>query len=393
MCYVCCKELKGWCKSFTRTEGLLTILEAVLLIVFIGFFVFLVLHFVACQIHFEVLNTEFGDVTVPTVTTTASPIVTSPIVTSTLSPDVECTWEPSQKTTAHTRHYVTDSYTADVGHYTRRISTTPFDETLKPLHYYDDDEFLENSNGESASDIYKNQVVALVKFKPPGDVTFGCILTKITQFWTLTAASCIASIEEVDSLDSFIMIEQFGEAEQSRPRGVAAVRLHPRYQGHSRAHDLAALRSARALRARAPLLSLPRMIDYFLVALGERLLILGYGGYRTVDKTEVRRLRQVSVFVTATAACGGECAAGWAQRHLTRGAAVAERAASNAAPLCAGARWARGAACNYCAGAPLVRGGALLGIMSDNSDCGVTCEPQLYVNLAALRDWIDNFVD
>lgn len=112
-----------------------------------------------------------------------------------------------------------------------------------------------------------------------------------------------------------------------------------------------------------------------------------------MDKTEVRRLRQVSVFVTATAACGGEGAAGWAQRHLTRGAAVAERAASNAAPLCAGALWARGAACNYCAGAPLVRGGALLGIMSDNSDCGVTCEPQLYVNLAALRDWIDNFVD
>ncbi|KAF9795567.1 hypothetical protein SFRURICE_004939 [Spodoptera frugiperda] len=359
------KEVKGWCKSFTRTEGLLTILEAVLLIVFIGFFVFLVLHFVACQIHFEVLNTEFGDVTVPTVTTTASPIVTSPIVTSTLSPDVECTWEPSQKTTAHTRHYVTDSYTADVGHYTRRISTTPFDETLKPLHYYDDDEFLENSNGESASDIYKNQVVALVKFKPPGDL------------YRFHRGSGLAGLVYYDRT-----VRRGGAVAAAQRGGRAPAPALP-----------GTLRSARALRARAPLLSLPRMIDYFLVALGERLLILGYGGYRTVDKTEVRRLRQVSVFVTATAACGGEGAAGWAQRHLTRGAAVAERAASNAAPLCAGARWARGAACNYCAGAPLVRGGALLGIMSDNSDCGVTCEPQLYVNLAALRDWIDNFVD
>ncbi|CAH1643796.1 unnamed protein product [Spodoptera littoralis] len=392
MCYVCCKELKGWCKSFTRTEGLLTILEAVLLIIFIGFFVFLVLHFVACQIHLGDKNV-IENSTVPTVTTTVSPSVTS-----TLSPDVECTWEPSQKTTAHTRYYVSDSYTADVGHHTPGRSTTTkylgiFDEALRPSHYYDEDEFLENSNGEPAGDIYKNQVVALVKFKPPRDVTFGCILTKITQFWTLTAASCIASIEEVDSLDSFVMIEQFGEADQSPPRHVAAVRLHPRYQGHSRAHDLAALRSARALRARAPLLHLPHMLDYFLMALGERLLILGYGGYRTVDKAEGRRLRQVSVFVTAAAACGGTGPPGWARRHLARGAAVADSAASGAAPLCAGARWARGAACNYCAGAPLVRGGALLGIMSDNSECGVTCEPQIFVNLAALRDWIDNFTD
>ncbi|CAH0699416.1 unnamed protein product [Spodoptera exigua] len=370
MCYECCKELKGWCKSFTRTEGLLTILEAVLLIVFIGFFVFLVLHFVACRIHSEDATyfdkNETDSSTAPVVTTTSSSNASS-----ILPPDVECTWKPSQRTTARTRYYVTSSNTTQTSSSTTNLGI--FGEASELSHFYDEYGFLENSNGEPAEDIYRNQVVALVKFKPNGEVTFGCILTKITQFWTLTAASCITSVKEVDSLDSFVMIEQFGEADQSQARSVAGVHLHPRHQ--SRRHDLAALRSARALRSRAPLLRLPHMLDYFLIALGERLFILGYGGYRTVNDAAVRRLRQVSVFVTAAVACGGE------------------GAAYGVAHTCAGARWARGAACNYCAGAPLVREGALLGIMSDNRECGVTCEPQLYVYLGTLRDWIDKVVD
>ena len=301
MCYVCCKELKGWCKSFTRIEGLLAIIEAILLVVLISFLVFLILHFVACRpVSEEGVPTpapengaaaENYSYTKPD----DSRVPITPYKTtehSTLPADVECTWEPSRPTTAKSRYFLTDklgspgstgSTTTTTAASTSPPTTTESlqtDETLEPSHEYDDVEFLEQSDGELAEDKYKSQVVALVKLKPPADVTFGCILTKITKFWTLTAASCIASIEEVDSLDSFVMMEEFGEPRASRPRTVVDVRLHPLYQGSARAHDLAALRADRALRTRTPPLRLPRLLDYFLVALGERFHILGYGGYR-----------------------------------------------------------------------------------------------------------------
>uniref|UniRef100_A0A2A4JVI4 Peptidase S1 domain-containing protein n=1 Tax=Heliothis virescens TaxID=7102 RepID=A0A2A4JVI4_HELVI len=317
MCYVCCKELKGWCKSFTRTEGLLSILEAILLVVFFSFFIFLILHFVACPTYPEVITEEPPEIipeattsTVVVVTIASRPVTAAsrPVTvvvstttelssssgsTSTLPPDVECTWEPSRQTSAATHYYL------EIETRSSRRTETPssrstedevlteetleiFNSTLEPPHDFDDDEFVEPADGEPADDTYKSQIVALVKLKPLGDVTFGCILTKITKFWTLTAASCLESIEEVDSLDSFVMIEQFGEAAASRPRGVADVRVHPQFRGaggRSRAHDLAALRAHRALRPAAPP-RLPALLDYFLVAIGERFHILGYGGFR-----------------------------------------------------------------------------------------------------------------
>lgn len=312
MCYVYCKELKGWCKSFTRTEGLLCILEAVLLVVLISFFVFLILHFLACRVYTEPTPEE----DIEKKTTLSTSPVTRP---STLSPDVECTWEPSQATTASTRYYLSDRRSPPVPNVstTTRYSKGPFTdgslyENDEPLEEYEDIELFEPSDGEAAEDSYKNQVVALVKLKPPEDVTFGCILTKITKLWTLTAASCIESIEDVDSLDSFVIMEGFGSETASRPRVVADVRVHPRYTGAARSHDLAALEADRELPASAhnlaalqadrelpasaydlaalradgelpalaPPLRLPRLLDYFLVALGERFHILGYGGYR-----------------------------------------------------------------------------------------------------------------
>lgn len=295
MCYVCCKELKGWCKSFTRTEVFLSILEAILLVVFISFFVFLILHFVACRKHQETANKALDytntSSTTPTTTVIYPPLTITDISKSTLPLDVECTWEPSKQTPAATHYYLpgihkTQDGSSSTPFRSTKINVTTdslevFGETLEPSHEYDDIEFLEHSDGEFAEDNYKSQVVALVKLKPPGDdVSFGCILTKITKFWTLTAASCIESIEEVDSLDSFIIMEEFGEARQSRPRTVSDVQLHPQYGGRNRSYDLAALRSDRALRSRTELLRLPGILDYFLVAIGERFHILGYGGYR-----------------------------------------------------------------------------------------------------------------
>lgn len=106
-----------------------------------------------------------------------------------------------------------------------------------------------------------------------------------------------------------------------------------------------------------------------------------------------RRLRQVAVHVAGGAACAApERGPLWAPRHLSRGAA-AQHGACGAAPLCAGARYSRGSPCNYCAGAPLLRAHTLYGIMSDNDACGVSCEPQLYVNIATLRGWIDSVIE
>ncbi|XP_026727997.1 phenoloxidase-activating factor 1-like [Trichoplusia ni] len=377
MCYVCCKELKGWCKSFTRIEGFLSVLQAILLVVFIFFLVFLILHFVGCL----KIPEEKKETTTDIKLNTSDDEVYEILATTTLSPDVECTWDPSKPTTVRVRYYLNDINTTE-RHDSDELKVTKSQaldtELVESFLEYDDFEFSEHSDGDFADETFTNQVVALVKLKPPADVTFGCILTKVTKFWTLTAASCIESIEEVDSLDSFVMIEQYGSARQSRARGVADVRLHPQAAGAARSHDLAALRADRALRAPAPLPALPSPLDYFSVAVGERFVLLGYGGYRTVDKGPAgRRLRQVSVFAVSAAQC-----AGWAPRHLAGGARVA-------GALCAGARRARSEPCNYCAGAPLLRGGTLYGVMSDNAACAVACEPQLYVNLAMLRDWID----
>lgn len=99
-----------------------------------------------------------------------------------------------------------------------------------------------------------------------------------------------------------------------------------------------------------------------------------------------RRLRSVAVYSVPRRQCaaarGGEGTL-WSPRHLERGAAS----------LCAGALYARGAACNYCAGAPLLRGALLLGVMSDNAQCALSCEPTLYLNIAVVRDWLATVVD
>lgn len=82
----------------------------------------------------------------------------------------------------------------------------------------------------------------------------------------------------------------------------------------------------------------------------------------------------------------------WALRHLRRGPSAAAAAAA-AGPLCAGVLYARGAPCAHCAGTPLLRGATLLGVMSAGPPCAVACEPALYVNVAAVRDWLRALLD
>lgn len=270
MCNVCCQEFSGWCKAFTRTERLLTILEVILLVVFIGFLTFFILHFIVCT---EQKPTYKYEVAGSVIQESEDVLSTTP--RQTLGPDVQCTWKPSQKTKATTHYYEYDK---------TLIPTTTLETPVQPMENVDFDsgiaikdkyfmEGVEESDGEEPEEGFDKFVIALVKIKPLHDITFGCILTIVSEYWTLTAASCIEAIEEVESLDAFVMLERHGAA-----HGVAEVRLQPRFAAERR-HDLAALRSAHALPP-APRPRLPALLDYLLLTVGERLTILGYGRFR-----------------------------------------------------------------------------------------------------------------
>ncbi|CAB3259361.1 unnamed protein product [Arctia plantaginis] len=404
MCDVYCKEVKGWCKSFTRIESLLTALEVLLLFVLIGLVTFLILHLIACSSELENLNQETLETGIQASSSSETPDTKSSYVsdadvtayssvsTATLSPDIECTWTPSVKTEALTHYYWTpgQKYASDqkIAIESPKFSNVPVDDEIKHNR---------NSNGHHASQTYKNYVAALIKLKPPEDVTFGCILTKVTQYWTLTAASCIESIEEVESLDSFFITDSYGTTKEGNSHAVVEVRIHPLYQGVNRSYDLAALRSETVLiPSKQLVLRVPTLLEYFVVAVGERFTILGYGGYRSLDRSSTgRRLREVSTYTVSLTQCADEGKDVWSLRHLLRGGELMAgscgangEGACGAFSLCAGSMHSRAAPCSYCGGTPLLRDGKLFGIMAKNRHCGVACEPTLYVNVAALKDWL-----
>lgn len=280
MCDVCCRECGRWCKSFTKTERLLTLLEAILLVVFIGFLIFLVLHFLACGTGYEPIYEEYPGIEIITKEPSKITEVTYK-PTSTLSPDVKCTWKPSQKTKATTHYY---DYVTQVPISTPEMQKSDSHSTeMSDLEEKVDEqtkisEGVEETDGEEPEEGYEKFVMALVKINPMREVTFGCILTVVSEYWTLTAASCIDAIEEMDSLDSFVMMEGYGRAAGGAARAVADVLVHPQYAGANRSYDVAALRSAARLPRPPP--SRAAALDLLLLTVGERLTILGYGKFR-----------------------------------------------------------------------------------------------------------------
>lgn len=277
MCNVCCKEFRGWCRSFTRTEALLSFLEAFLLLVFIGFLIFLILHLIVCY------KPDNSDGIIPVTQTVTTPYFESENRKQTLSPDVQCTWEPSQKTEATTHYYEN----APPGRSTAKMrpNQTASKNKIYAPEIVKHDEItvpvgMEDSDGEEVEQGVDNFLLALVKMHPMRESTFGCVLTAVSQHWALTAASCIEAVEEVDSLDAFVMLEGYS-TDAGVKHAVADVRVHPEYvrAGHSR--DLAALRSEDALAA-GPLgmLRLPTALDHLFITIGERLTVIGYGKFR-----------------------------------------------------------------------------------------------------------------
>ncbi|XP_045760529.1 brain-specific serine protease 4-like [Maniola jurtina] len=433
MCNDCCKEFTGWCKSFTKTEVFLCVLQAIFLVVFIAFLTFLILHLVVCSknkgpVETEpivntkidptedtntdenykesesstdsvttknVIHTENVTNQTETATLTEKSEVTVdtdiPTQASTLDKAVKCTWKPSEKTKAFTHYYESDQSPMMTTKFDKSVVTKEIDEIAVENNMdskLDDNKLLEDStDGEEIHDSRKDFLVALVKIKPPQDVTFGCTLTVVSEYWTLTAASCIEAIEEVDSLDSFVMMRGFKEEKQNI-HPVADVMIHPQYEGVNLTYDLAALKSETSLLTnRSSVVTLPSMIDYFLITIGERLAILGYGRFRNIDKDPLTRsVREVSVHSMPLSVCP-TARATWSLRHLAGGAPVTH-GACGASPICAGVLRARTSPCNYCSGTPLLNQDVLLGIMSDNQHCGLSCEPALFVNLALVTDWL-----
>ncbi|XP_026324031.1 uncharacterized protein LOC113233208 [Hyposmocoma kahamanoa] len=463
MCNDWIKEFKGWCKSFTRTEILLAILEAILLIICIGFLIFLILHFLVCShkqhnvtstspyttitnkttitvddnytpdketqtqkfVYIHKGESYTGVVTIPHGTGTekiifinkgvpsevavvlpyyvtskngtaedgsrithkdhgkgttisagtlidevihkkiyinkevasgnATGIEMSPLdgvthkivvinkeitlqaedsknpqndnstddggpsqvsgesqyTTPTLTTsDLECSWHPSEKTVAPTHYYSKDRVSTSPYFIKRKkiseevIKTDGKDDTVVDYASMDTASDTPNENGlggfgkepeptgldalayddqsdgEESPALYKSFVLALVKVRPSREVQFGCTLTAVSARWTLTAASCVEAIEEVDSLDAFVMMEGYGEREPGRTYAVADARVHPLYQGANRSHDLAALRSERRLRRAGAGARLAGLVDYYALTAAERLAALGFGGFR-----------------------------------------------------------------------------------------------------------------
>ncbi|XP_049888021.1 uncharacterized protein LOC126382255 [Pectinophora gossypiella] len=432
------QEFKRWIKAFTRIEVLLAILEGILLVGCIAFLAFLIMHFIVCppkldkqssdtnQPGFEPWSNtteaeegaDANDTTAPLRPPTSSgavPPSTQHTHAGTFAPGVKCTWERSRKTAALTHYYEHDKNSTQT-----TVTFKPQVLTTKAKAVEDVDSLAmdDQSDGEQSRDTFRSALLALVRYTRDDDETFGCTLVAVTEYWALTAASCLEAVEEVDSLDNYVMTERYGDAARGRTHALADVRPHPQFAGRDPRYDLAALRSDAPFRAvNTP--RLPDLLDYFLITMGERLSLFGFGPFRWEPniygqssrrpgrnrsrvnlgvlfrrnselKSHDRRVREVGVYVVPAAQCAGAEAA-WARRHLARALAL-QHGGCGAAPLCAAVLYARGAPCGYCAGAPLLRRGTLLGLMAGARRCGLACEPATYVNVVLVRDWIDMLI-
>ncbi|XP_063372564.1 transmembrane protease serine 9-like [Cydia amplana] len=378
-CQKCWEEFKGWLKAFTPVETFLTVLEALLLAVLIVFIVFLVLHFLSCRGELESRQSSTLDPAFHI--TTGAPRFSTRSVTAGSHNDTTgrktrptCTYTKEPKSTlattsANETSASSSPYLTDVPTY----ATPTHPDQIVPIE----------SDGELAVEDERSHVMALVKIKPSG-VTFGCILTVVAERWVLTAASCLDSIEEVDSLDNFVIMENYDALNKGRSHAVSDVRVHPLYEGGNKSYDLALLRSEDGL-GRPPV-KMASLLDYFKLPMGEAGNILGFGRFRTIDQSAPQQVHSAVVHILPSSHCTPPESL-TLERHLIPLEPVA-RGRCGLAPLCLGVLHARGAPCNFCAGAPLLRAGALLGVMADNGQCGAACEPALYANVAAQQQWI-----
>lgn len=267
----CFKHFAGWCKSFTRTELYLSLLQALLLSTFFICLTFLVLHLYACfklDLKYDTTTeepfTDEGD-------EYSAKATTHIVVTDAI--EKQCTWVPSLKTTAVTQYFDRTKVTFTIKS-NEKVKVSK--ERLESLEILS----REDIDSVEADNVMKKYIMALVKVKLRKYMMFGCTLTIVSKHWTLTAASCIEAIEEVDALDSFVMVEGLGEG-GDMSHEVSDIFVHPQYQGTNYSFDLAALKSEdNILRGDQLLLTMGSVVDYLIIPIGERLTVLGHGNYR-----------------------------------------------------------------------------------------------------------------
>lgn len=313
-CELFCKEFKGWCQSFTKAERALTVLEAVLLVVLVIFLIFLILHLLACSTptfepqyeetkkydEYEYTENSVGPtkhttlrtkpITTKLTTSTATGTETTSTTRQTIDPGIECSWTPSAKTTALTHYYeknailttrVLDKKLANTKPKINVRFTTKSNRVDTKLEHNVNFIEVDRSDGEHADALENKYILSLVKLKPPNGVVFGCILTIINEYWMLTSASCIEAVEEVDSLDSFVIMEDYGTSYNGKIHSVFDVQIHPFYQGMNKSYDLAVIKSESGL-LNGKAVELPTTLDNSIITIGERFNLLGFGTYRYI---------------------------------------------------------------------------------------------------------------
>ncbi|XP_041974086.1 uncharacterized protein LOC121729593 [Aricia agestis] len=323
MSYDCGKALRGWCRSFTKTERWLTVLEAIFLVVFISFLTYLILHLLVCSCMVD--NTEIHEASTGAEYVTAGDFATThriEVATSEENTDGRsCSWTPSYKTEAANRHFLDGRGELQTPAF-KLLSKTKLNHLLS----YDAPDEADIETVETGL------VLALVRVQP---LTFGCILSVVSECWTITTASCYDSIKISRHREQFVMIGDRGDLKSGH--NVLEVKMHPKYRSNSTYYDLCALKSNTSL-GKEKFLILPTPIDYLLTVIGDRLTAFGYRTNRSAVTLHATVVRSLSA---------RRCS-------LAMGGAV-----------CAGRR---GGACG--AGSPLLRGRTLLAVLAGRGSGG-----------------------
>lgn len=260
MCNICCHEFYGWCKSFTKIERVLVIVESALLIVFLSFLVFLILHLNVCS-----RRDELAIITVDIKIIEKSSNVTEEIHNE-KTDTADCTKKSSETTVLPTDPTHTSVLT------TKIIAT------------FVTEDLINNTNHERDSDgeeVFKNNLVlALLKVdtSKPHEVIFKCVVTILSKYWSVTAASCLED-SDLESLETLFMRKSMYEDVVSYP--VSEILIHPLYEKYNDKSDLAVLKTNDPIQYdNVNGIVLATILDYLLTVPGDRLTILVYGKFR-----------------------------------------------------------------------------------------------------------------
>lgn len=318
MCNGSCANIWTWCKSFTKTERALVLIELLLIIVFIGFLVFIILHLIVCGEKSKSNNdfttppniiiepdentssseSEFSieDTSISENTNTYTD--TETIYTHGINTNIDA---QNTKTSAHSDNEISITYTGEVTY--TYDTTVEYVATSKPsssrrnikctwkpslkteasryfLNYFTHNNKIISTiktKYEPYSTRVENKFLcALVKILSSNDVKFGCVLTVISKFWTITTAHCLDDIQKHDTLKSYVIMTDY-EKENVDTFSIIDIQISSQTITRKGVY-LAAIKSNSPLGLEG--VPLANNLDYILLTIGNRFTILGYSNLR-----------------------------------------------------------------------------------------------------------------